>query len=155
MKLTEPRAEDERPSGAVPRAGEAAPASLPGRAQGPCKLWPGEGEGVGPTSESAGLGSPPSWAALSEPFPCLWKGWARSFRAAPGHSQLMLGTPVLSLWVLGEDQGPHLTCEVWDTVPQAKGCEVAQAEVCTGAPTTDHHELGQVMSHLCPHFYPL
>lgn len=32
----------------------------------------------------------------------------------------MPGMPVLSLWALGEDQGPHLTCELWDTVPQPK-----------------------------------
>ena len=55
----------------------------------------------------------------------------------------MLGTPVLSLWALGEDQGPRLTCEVWDTVPQAEGWEVSQTEVYAGPPPLTTRSLGK------------
>lgn len=47
MQLTEPRAGDESLRGAAPGAGEGAPSSLPDQAQGPFKLWLGEGEGTG------------------------------------------------------------------------------------------------------------
>lgn len=39
-----------------PELGRGAPASLPGQAQGPFKLWPGEGEGAGSEVRICGAG---------------------------------------------------------------------------------------------------